>query len=160
VRDLEDGAQNRIIHQTHLGICVHQFESEPCPKMGACLTCGNLGCVKGDDVKLANLKEERADLKKLYEKALEAEAQEELGAVIWREKAGLDLFKCNALIKTLENPEVEQGDIVWNADNGWNLTNNAAVMAGLIDAKTIKAPKEAELPSLDELSAMLNEIKV
>jgi hypothetical protein len=160
VRDIEEGAQNRIIHQTHLGICVHRFESEPCPKMGACLTCGNLGCVKGDDVKLANLKEERADLRKRYEKALEAEAQEELGGVVWRKKAGLDLFKCNALIKTLENPELEQGDIVWNADNGWNLTNNAAVMAGLIDAKTIEAPKEAELPSLDELSAMLDEIKV
>lgn len=160
VTDIEANTQDRIIHQTHLGICVHRFESEPCPKMGACLTCGNLGCVKGDEVKLANLKEERADLKKRYEKALAAEAQEELGAVVWREKAGLDLFKCNALIKTLENPELEQGDIVWNSDNGWNLTNNAAVMAGLIDAKTIEAPKEAELPSLDELSAMLNEIKV
>ncbi|MBL4797304.1 MAG: hypothetical protein JKY50_07810 [Oleispira sp.] len=160
VTDLEVNSQDRVIHQTHLGICVHRFESEPCPKMGACLTCGNLGCVKGDDVKLGNLKEERADLKKRYEKALAAEAQEELGAVVWREKAGLDLFKCNALIKTLENPELEQGDIVWNADNGWNLTNNAAVMAGLIDAKTIEAPKEAELPSLEDLSAMLNEIEI
>lgn len=159
VTDLTENSQDRIIHQTYLGICVHRFESEPCPKMGACLSCGNLGCVKGDDVKLANLKKEREDLKKLYEKALEAEAQEELGGAVWREKAGLDLFKCNALIKTLENPEVEQGDIVWNADNGWNLTNNAAVMAGLIDAKTIEAPKEAELPSLEELSAMLDEIK-
>lgn len=159
VTDLEENSQDLIIHQTHLGICVHRFESEPCPKMGACLSCGNLGCVKGDNVKLANLKEERTDLKNRYEKALEAEAQEEFGAVVWRKKAGLDLLKCNALIKTLENPELEQGDIVWNADNGWNLSNNAAVMAGLIDAKTIEAPKETELPSLEELSAMLNEIK-
>jgi len=159
VTDLAASSQDRVIHQTHLGICVHRFESEPCPKMGACLSCGNLGCVKGDDVKLANLKEERADLKRRYEKALAAEAQEELGAVVWRKKVGLDLFKCNALIKTLENPELEQGDIVWNSDNGWNLTKNAAVMAGLIDAKTIEAPKEAELPSLEELSAMLNEIE-
>lgn len=158
--DLAKGAHDRVIHKTHVGICVHSFESAPCPKMGACLTCGNLGCVKGDDVKLANLKEERTYLKQRYEKAVGAEAREIFGASEWRKKMGLDLFKCDALIKTLENPELEQGAIVWNSDNGWNLTRNAAAMAGLIDAKTIEAPTQAVLPSLDELSTMLDEIEV
>ena len=45
VRDLHEGDQDLVIHQTHIGICVHNFASEPCPKMGACLTCGKLGCV-------------------------------------------------------------------------------------------------------------------
>jgi len=31
------------------------------------------------------------------------------GASEWRKKAALDLFKCNALIETLENPERENG---------------------------------------------------
>ncbi|UZJ44209.1 hypothetical protein OOT55_16335 [Marinimicrobium sp. C6131] len=160
VTDLAEGSQDRVIHKTHLGICVHSFESEPCPKMGACLTCGNLGCVKGDDVKLANLKEERIYLKQRYDKAVSAEARKTFGASEWRKKSGLDLLKCDALIKTLENPEVKNGDIVWNSDNGWNLTNNAAAMAGLIDAKIVEAPRQAALPSLDELSAMLDEIEV
>ncbi|WP_417777964.1 hypothetical protein [Stutzerimonas xanthomarina] len=158
--DLSEADQDRVIHKTHLGICIHQFESEPCPKMGACLTCGNLGCVKGDDVKLANLKEERVYLKQRYEKAVTAEAGEVFGASEWRKKAGVDLLKCDALIKLLESPELKSGDIVWNFDNGWNLTKNAAAMAGLIDAKKNEAPRQAALPSLDELSAMLDKIEV
>ncbi|HCF0990463.1 TPA: hypothetical protein ACID0D_002238 [Pseudomonas aeruginosa] len=157
---LGEGDQDRIIHRTYLGLCIHSFESEPCPKMGACLTCGNLGCVKGDDVKLANLKEERVYLKQRYERAVIAEAREVYGASEWRKKTGLDLLKCDALIKLLESPELENGDIVWNLDNGWNLTKNAAAMAGLIDAKAIEAPRQAALPSLDELSAMLDKIEV
>ncbi|MGO1690937.1 MAG: hypothetical protein ACTHYL_11720 [Halomonas sp.] len=159
VRDLHDGDQDRVIHQTHVGICVHNFASDPCPKMGACLTCGKLGCVKGDDVKLANLKEEREDLKRRYEKALDAQSRDIFGASVWAKKVGMDLYKCDALIRTIKNPELENGDIVWNIDNGWTLTNNAAAMAGLIDAKEIEVKNE-QLPSLDELSAMLDEIEV
>lgn len=159
VRDLHEGDQDRIIHQTHVGICVHNFASEPCPKMGACLTCGKLGCVKGEDVKLANLKEERKDLKCRYDKALDAQSRDIFGASEWVKKVGMSLYKCDALIRTLENPELENGDIVWNADNGWTLTNNAAAMAGLIDVKDIEAKNE-QLMSLDDLSAMLDEIEV
>lgn len=158
--DLGEGDQDRVIHKTHLGLCIHSFESEPCPKMGACLTCGNLGCVKGDDVKLANLKEERTYLKQRYEKAVTAEAAEVFGASEWCKKTGLDLLKCDALIKVLERPELKNGDIVWNLDNGWNLTKNAAAMAGLIAPKTIEAPRQEKLPSLDKLAAMLDKIEV
>lgn len=157
---ISEGNQDRVIHKTHLGLCIHSFESEPCPKMGACLTCGNLACVKGDDVKLANLKEERAYLKQRYEKAATAEAQADFGASDWRKKTGLDLFKCDTLIKVLESPELKNGDIVWNVDNGWNLTKNAAAMAGLINAKTIEVPKQEALSSLDKLADMLDSIEV
>jgi len=161
VRDLEKNDQDRIIYKSHVGICVHNFGGDPCPKMGACLSCGKLGCVKGDDVRLANLKEERKDLKRRYDKALDAQSRDIFGASEWAKKVGMDLYKCDALIGTLENPELENGDIVWNVDNGWTLTNNAAEMAGLIDAKVIEAKNEQPaLPSLDDLSAMLDEIEV
>ncbi|WP_336269974.1 hypothetical protein [Vreelandella arctica] len=159
VRDLHENDQDLVIHQTHVGICVHNFASNPCPKMGACLTCGKLGCVKGDEVKLANLKEERKDLKRRYDKALDAQTRDIFGASEWAKKVGMDLYKCDALIRTLENPELENGDIVWNVDNGWTLTSNAAAMAGLTDAKDIEAKNE-QLLSLDDLSAMLDEIEV
>ena len=160
VTDLAEDDQDRVIHQMHLGICVHRFEGEPCPKMGACLTCGKLGCVKGDNVKLVNLKEERTYLKQRYRKAIDAQSREEFGASEWVEKVSMDLLKCDALIKLLEDPELEDGDIVWNSDNGWNLTNNAAAMAGLIDPRVIEAKKQEALPSLDELAALNNEIEV
>jgi hypothetical protein len=160
VRELREGEQDRIIHQTHLGICVHNFASEPCPKMGACLDCGRLGCVKGDDVKLGNLREECDDLKRRLDKAMDAQSRGVFGASESAKKLGEKVFKCEALIQTLENPELENGDIVWNADNGWTLTKNAAAMSGLIEVKVIEENQTQEaLPSLDDVLALLDEIE-
>jgi hypothetical protein len=158
VRELREGERDRIIYQTHLGVCVHNFASEPCPKMGACLDCGRLGCVKGDDVKLGNLMEERDDLKRRLDKAMDAQSRSVFGASESAKKLGEKLFKCEALIQTLGNPDLENGDIVWNADNGWTLTKNAAAMSGLIEVKAIE--KQAQvLPSLDDVKALLDEIE-
>lgn len=160
VRELHDGEQDRIIHQTHLGVCVHNFTAEPCPKMGACLDCGRLGCVKGDDVKLGNLMEERDDLKRRLDKAMDAQSRDVYGASESAKKLGEKLFKCEALIQTLENPELKNGDIVWNVDNGWTITKNAAVMSGLIEVKLIEEIQAQEaLPSLDDVLALLDEIE-
>lgn len=160
VRELREGEQDRIIHLTPYGVCVHNFASEPCPKMGACLDCGRLGCVKGDDVKLSNLKEERDDLKLRLDKALDAQSRGVFGASESAKKLGEKLFKCEALIHTLENPELENGAIVWNADNGWTLTKNAAAMSGLIEVKVIEENQAQEaLPSLDDVLALLDEIE-
>ena len=160
VRELREGEQDRIIHQTHLGICVHNFASEPCPKMGACLDCGRLGCVKGDDVKLGNLLEERDDLKRRLDRAMDAQSRGVFGASESAKKMSEKLFKCEALIQTLENPKLENGDIVWNSDNGWTLTKNAAEMSGLIQVKVIEENQAQEaLPSLDDVLALLDEIE-
>lgn len=160
VRELSEGEQDRIIHQTHLGVCVHNFASEPCPKMGACLDCGLLGCVKGDDVKLGNLKEERDDLKRRLDNALDAQSRGVFGASESAKKLGEKLYKCEAFILTLENPKLENGAIVWNADNGWTLTKNAAAMSGLIEVKVIEGNQTQEgLPSLDDVLALLDEIE-
>ncbi len=160
VRELREGEQDRVIHQTHLGVCVHNFAYEPCPKMGACLDCGLLGCVKGDVVKLGNLKEERDDLKRRLDKALDAQSRGIFGASGSAKKLGEKLYKCEALIQTLESPELENGAIVWNADNGWTLAKNAAAMSGLIDVKVIEEKQAQEaLPSLDDVLALLDEIE-
>lgn len=160
VRELCEGEQNRIIHQTHLGVCVHNFVSEPCPKMGACLDCRLLGCVKGDEVKLGNLKEERDDLKLRLDKALDAQSRGVFGASESVKKLGKKLFKCEAFIQTLESPELENGAIVWNADNGWTLAKNAAAMSGLIEVNAIEENQAQEaLPSLDDVLALLDEIE-
>ena len=154
VTDLTESQTDRIIHTTDYGLCTHEFHVEPCPKMGACLTCGKLGCVKGDDVKLANLKSERAFLAKNYDQASKAEAEGEFGATRWREQEAKDLAKCDALIRLLEDPELEDGSIVWNADNGWTLTTNAMAMTGMLDPKEIE--QKQEMPSLEDLTAILD----
>lgn len=157
--DLEEGESDRIVHRTHLGLCIHRFEVEPCPKMGACTSCGNLGCVKGDSVKLANLKEERSYLKLRYEAASRAEAVGVFGSSEWRAKTALALVKCNALIDLLESPKLSNGDIVWNADNGWNLTNNSSAMNGLIAVNSIEYSSKPKTISLDEIAAILERIE-
>ena len=160
VRELREGELDRIIHQTHLGVCVHNFAYEPCPKMGACLDCGLLGCVKGDEMKLGNLKEERHDLKRRLDKAQGAQSRGVFGASESAKKLGEKLYKCEALIQTLENPELENGAIVWNADNGWTLTKNAAAMSGGLEVKVIEENKTQEtLTSLDDVKAFLDEIE-
>ncbi len=160
VKDLTENDQDRVVHQTHLGICIHDFSSEPCPKMGSCLTCGKLGCVKGDEVKLKNLKEERDYLLERKSAAISAQSRGIIGAMAWVKKVRQDLCKCYALIKLLENPELENGDIVWNSDNGWSLTKNAAGMAGLYDPQIAEVNLgEHALPSLGDLSAMLDGIE-
>jgi hypothetical protein len=161
VRDLHEGDQDYVIYQTNIGICVHNYAAEPCPKIGACLTCGKLGCVKGDDVKLANLREEREYLERRYNAALDASSRDVFGASKWIKEVSAALKKCDALIRTLENPELENGDIVWNVDNGWTLASNAASMIGLIDPKLIEKENEQQgIQSLDDLSAMLDKIEV
>ena len=160
VKELAEGSQDRVVHQTHVGICVHNFASEPCPKMGSCLRCGKLACVKGDDEKLKNIKEEQGYLQKRYSDAIAAESRGDIGAKKWVGQVRKDLLKCDALIKLLEDPELEDGDIVWNADDGWNLTNNAAAMAGLVEPKVIEVEDQEVLPSLDDLAALNDEIEI
>ncbi|WP_420390530.1 hypothetical protein [Marinobacter sp.] len=161
VRALRNGERDRILHFTHVGFCEHDFAAEPCPKMGACLDCGRLCCVKGDDVRLANLKEERDDLQYRLDKALERRSRGDFGAEDSAKTLGEKLFKCEALIQTLENPDLEIGALVWNADNGWTLTKNAAAMSGLIEVKVIEDEKEPQetLPSLEDVSALLDEFE-
>lgn len=161
VIEIAEKGQDRVVHQTNYGICVHNFASDPCPKMGSCLRCGKLACVKGDDEKLKNIKEERDYFQKRYNDALAAGSRGEFGAKAWVAKVHNDLLKCEALIKLLESPQLENGDIIWNVDDGWNLTNNAAVMAGLIDAsEVIEANEKKALSSLDELSAMMLKVEL
>ena len=160
VRELAEGDQDRVIHQMDVGICVHNWASEPCPKMGSCLRCGKLACVKGDDEKLKNIREELRYLQKRYRDALAAESRDDIGATNWVSKVGKDLLKCEALIKLLENPELENGSIVWNTGDGWNLTNNATAMAGLAEQSVKEVDVQEALASLDDLAALNNEIEV
>ncbi|RML47439.1 hypothetical protein ALQ95_02141 [Pseudomonas syringae pv. ribicola] len=104
--------------------------------------------------------EERDDLKRRLDKAMDAQSRDVFGASESAKKLGEKLFKCEALIQTLENPEFKNGDIVWNADNGWTLTKNAAALSGLIEVKVIEENQAQEaLRSLDNVLALLNEIE-
>lgn len=147
--------QDRILHEGAFGVCAHDFSESPCPKMGACLACGKLACIKGDEVKLNNLKVEREQLESKLERAKAAEERGDFGAQEWVKQASDDLFKCKALIALLENPDLADGSIIWNQDNGWTLTTNALAMKGLLDLKEVTEIDTDQPPQLTELMALM-----
>lgn len=134
---------DRILHQGAFGVCVHDFSESPCQKMGGCLTCGKLACIKGDDVKLNNLKVELARLEDRLKRAKAAEDRGDFGAQEWVKQANEDLVKCRGLIAVLENPDLDDGSVVWNQDNGWTVTTNALAMKGLLDQEEGSVPRDA-----------------
>lgn len=142
--------KNRVLHQGAFGICVHDFSESPCQKLGACLTCGKLACIKGDSVKLINLKTELGRLESRLEIAEAALSRGEFGAREWVSKSQKDLLKCSALIGLLEDPELSDGAVVWNKDNGWTVTNNALAMRGLLDRASAPRSVDADISILPD----------
>lgn len=154
IKDL-GGAEDRIVRSGPFGLCIHDFAESPCSKLGACLKCSNLVCVKGDDVKLKNIKEERDRLHNDVGKVAEAIEQGLYGAERWLDKCNADLEHCNKLIGVLENPDLPRGSLLRNADNGWNATTNALYANGMLERKrTSRARIDKNMPNLLELECL------
>ncbi|WP_018274846.1 hypothetical protein WKI13_04265 [Teredinibacter turnerae] len=155
--DLDDlkSRQDRILHMGAFGVCVHDFSESPCEKMGACLTCGKLACIKGDEVRLSNLKVELTRLEQWHEDGKIALHRGDFGAEEWVKKVSEDRLKCEALIVLLENPELDDGTVIWNQDNGWTVTTNALAMKGLLDPVEQAEINKEQPPKLSELKALM-----
>ncbi|MCW9052613.1 MAG: hypothetical protein OQJ91_09955 [Motiliproteus sp.] len=147
--------QDRILHESSFGVCVHDFAESPCPKGGSCLTCGKQVCVKGAEQKLKNLK---VELKRLVQNLQRAEAALErgdFGAQCWVDKWGKDRLKCESLIALLENPELEDGALIWTPDDGWTVTANVLARQGLLDPQEVAIAAEQQTPSLEHLMGLM-----
>ncbi|MEH6813400.1 MAG: hypothetical protein V7677_12785 [Motiliproteus sp.] len=155
--DLEDlrKDQDRILHESAFGLCVHDFAESPCPKGGSCLTCGKQVCVKGDEQKLENLKVELKRLEQNLQRAKAALERGDFGAQGWVDKWGKDRLKCESLIALLENPELEDGALIWTPDDGWTVTTNALAMQGLLDPQEVAIAAEQQTPSLEHLIGLM-----
>ncbi|MFP3343011.1 hypothetical protein R0J87_10920 [Halomonas sp. SIMBA_159] len=154
LRDLGDES-DRIVHRTEFGICIHDYAQEPCAKFNNCLTCGEHVCVKGDETKLANLKEEREYLRSSLE-TFQREADEgAYGANTWLQTTMEKMERCDQLIQMLENPDIEDGALIKGIENGWTAGRNALAMRGeLVEEDTnyiatdLREEKVAELERL------------
>ncbi|MAZ88373.1 MAG: hypothetical protein CL693_12090 [Cellvibrionaceae bacterium] len=157
VSDLTDlkSDQDRILHMGAFGVCVHDFSESPCEKIGACLTCGKLACIKGDEVRLSNLKVELRRIERWCEDGKSAVHRGDFGAEEWVKKVSEDRLKCEALIALLENPKLDDGSVIWNQDNGWTVTTNALEMNGLLDQVRQPEIKTEQPPQLSKLKTLM-----
>lgn len=150
------GFENRIVHRTEFGVCVHDYAQEPCAKFNNCLTCGEHICVKGDDVKLLNLKDERGYLRRSLVSFKKEAREETYGANTWLETTIEKLERCEQLIKVLEDPTIEDGALVKGVDNSWTAGCNALSIRGeLGESKSGILPKNKDDDRLAELERIL-----
>lgn len=99
-------------HVTEFGMCITSYMSEPCTKYRDCLNCDEQVCVKGDDVKLARIKQRIKHEKKLLEMDRKAVDEGIQGAVQIYERRLLTVKRGEQLIQMMEDPEIEDGSLV------------------------------------------------
>lgn len=152
MKDLGDES-DRIVHFTEFGVCIHDYAQEPCAKFNNCLTCGEHVCVKGDETKLENLKDEREYLRSSLE-AFQREADEETyGANTWLKTTMEKMERCDQLIKMLENPDIENGAIIKGRENRWTVGRNALAMRGELEEE------EVSLITTDKMDDQADELE-
>lgn len=134
MRDLGEES-DRIVHRTEFGVCIHDYAQEPCAKFNNCLTCGEHVCVKGDDTKLGNLKDEHKYLRRSLV-AFQKEADEgSYGANTWLKTTMEKMERCEQLIEMLENQDIADGALIKGVENGWTIGRNAIAMRGELTSK-------------------------
>jgi len=122
------GSDNRIVHRTEFGVCVHDYAQEPCAKFNSCLTCGEHVCVKGDQVKLSNLKEEEDYLQKSLDNFHRESELDTYGVNTWLKSTQEKLQRCSEIIEIMEDTSLIDGALIKCIENGWSAGRNAVYM--------------------------------
>jgi hypothetical protein len=111
-----DDATGKLItgtaHATLYGMCRHDYAASPCPIHRDCMNCHEHVCVKGNKVKLENIRKLRDETAVLLAKAEVAEKNSEYGASRWVVHQRTTLAHCNELVRILENPQVQDGALI------------------------------------------------
>ena len=86
---------------TLYGWCTTDWAQSPCSKAHQCLVCKELKCVKGDEIKLANLKRHVEFLERQMELARAAVEEDEYGAEAWFERSKDEFTEASRTIQRL-----------------------------------------------------------
>jgi hypothetical protein len=105
-------AGDSIAHVTVFGYCGHDFSMLPCQIHRDCLNCSEHVCVKGDAIKLKNIKTQRDVTVIQLEKAKAAQSAGYDGADRWSQHQIEALKRIDQIIHILESPEVPDGSVI------------------------------------------------
>lgn len=99
-------------HTTEFGYCTHDFASTPCQKYLDCLNCNELVCIKGDEVREANIRRQLEETRILVATARKAVEEGSYGANRWLEHQTQTLQRLEELSAILDNPKVQTGAVI------------------------------------------------
>jgi hypothetical protein len=99
-------------HTTDFGYCIHDFTMLPCQIHRDCMNCDEQVCIKGDEVREANIRMRRAETSALLEQAKSATAQGYAGANRWVEHQERTLVQFDKLCEILDDPNVPVGSVI------------------------------------------------
>jgi hypothetical protein len=99
-------------HTTEFGYCIHDFTVTPCQLHVDCLNCNELVCIKGDEVREANIRRQRDETIGLLENARQAEADEQYGANRWVDHQVQTLQRLDELCAIFDDPAIQHGAVI------------------------------------------------
>jgi hypothetical protein len=99
-------------HVTEFGACVHDYIMSPCSKHRDCINCEEQSCIKGDDVKLARLKQRLECENMFIEGDKKAVDDGLLNADRHHQKRLTTIRRCEELIGILSDENVPDGSVV------------------------------------------------
>jgi hypothetical protein len=143
-----------IAHVTEYGFCVHDFSMLPCQKHRDCLNCTEQVCIKGDEVRLERLIQQRDGIRIQLEKAREASADGLYGADRWSQHQHKTLERVGQLIEILESSHIPMGAVI-RLNNDQEFSPLKRELAARSGAPKIAASIQSEAPTLNELRSLL-----
>lgn len=99
-------------HTTEFGYCTHDFASTPCQKYVDCLNCNELVCIKGDEVREANIRRQLEETRDLLAAARKGAEDGAYGADRWVQHQTQTLQRLEELSAILDNPMVQHGAVI------------------------------------------------
>ena len=96
-------------HTTPFGWCLQSLRQNPCQMFGECLNCTHLVCIKGADVKLANIRRELERERQLQARARERIAGGLRASPRWMETFDRKIARLEQLVAILESADVVDG---------------------------------------------------
>lgn len=128
-------------HTTEFGYCVHDYAMLPCQSFQDCINCNEHTCIKGEDVREANIRRSRDETRLLLDRTREAVADGEYGADRWWAHQTLTLQRLDGLCGILDDPAVPKGAVIRLAD--------VSVVSPIARAEQIRALRGVEsVPAL------------
>ena len=99
-------------HTTEFGYCTHDYASTPCQKYLDCLNCNELVCIKGDEVREANIRRQLEETRGLLAAARKGVEEGAYGADRWLQHQTQTLQRLEELSAILDNPMVQRGAVI------------------------------------------------
>jgi hypothetical protein len=96
-------------HTTEFGYCLHDFSMLPCQLHLDCINCDEQVCVKGDQVREANIRRQLSETRSLLEAAEAAYGEGAAGSNRWVEHQRTTLARLEALCSLLDDREIPVG---------------------------------------------------